>query len=269
MGAGSAEGSSSSSNQLNVDEMKQSLMQSVCPMVGVSRCFEANPAECKGMLDQGLLNLDFSQRRLNSRRLNSTLSQEMTELDAACKKEGVSTMAVPSSDKVTTVVTLRGIDYDKVMSDDTVKANIITSVKNQFLAKMPGYLESDLTVTLSKGSVKATVEIVPMPGADASALKDNVENGKAAITTGIVTDVQNMENVDSVLESGTNKDQIQGSMSESGTNNKNQTQGSMSNSSLIQSTTAPVQANAASGAPRVEVSMILILVFASAAVSVY
>merc|ERR1711881_250891 len=127
----------------------------------------------------------------------------MSELDAKCKEAGVATTAAASSEKVTTVVTLPGLDYDKVMSDDTVKANIITKVKNQFLAKMPGYLESDLTVTLSKGSVIATVDIVPMPGTDIAILNATVQEHKADIKTSIVDDVMNMENVDSIVESGT------------------------------------------------------------------
>lgn len=115
--------------------------------------------------------------------------------------------------KVTTVVTLKGLDYDKVMADTTVKNGIIATVKSKFLAKMPGYKESDLKVTLSKGSVKATVEIVPMPGADGASLKAIVEQSKNNVVAAIVADVKNMGSVDSVLESGATKDQIQASTS--------------------------------------------------------
>lgn len=235
----------------NVDtkELEQKMMLAVCPLVGMKPCFEANPTECKGMIDQGFSKVE-ARRRLNSSAAPS-LSHEFATLEADCKKAGVSTAPPATNEKVTTVVTLQGLDYDKVMADAAVKDGIIATVKSKFLANMPGYKESDLTVTLSKGSVKATVEIVPIPGANGASLKAAVEQSKENVAAAIIADVKNMANVDAVLESGTTKDQIQASAS---------------------SPTASGGAGGdttASGAHLVGVSMISVWLFASAAGSAY
>lgn len=247
-----------SSSKAEEDKHKKALLEGICPMVGMSRCFEANPTECKGMLDEGILKLTpSSSRRLESSSTptpsssTSAIGKEINELDAECKKSGVSTSVAETTEKVVTVVTLKGVDYDKVMADAAAKADIIAAVKKQFLARMKGYLESDLTVTLSKGSVKAEVEIKPMPGANADIVKATVEKDKDTIAAAVATDVKNMNNVDSVLEAGKSKDQIEASAS-----------------SPVASDSASTGKGSTSGASHAEFSMILVWFLASAANSV-
>merc|ERR1719158_2697291 len=104
------------SNQMDT-EMKKSMLEGMCPMVGMSRCFEANPTECKGMLDEGIVKLTpSSSRRLESSSTptpsssTSAIGKEINELDAECKKSGVSTSVAETTEKVVTVVTLKGVD---------------------------------------------------------------------------------------------------------------------------------------------------------------
>ena len=75
---------------------------------------------------------------------------------------GTSTTTITTTitaSEVSTVVTLTGLDFDKVVADEAVKAELVTSIKNAFLDSMTGYTKEDLIVVLTKGSVKATATI--------------------------------------------------------------------------------------------------------------
>merc|ERR1711988_9159 len=109
-------------------------MTAVCPMVGLAKCFEAHPTECAHV---------FDSMSMGSRRLTGDLNTEMAQLEQQCAAAGVST-TIAKENKVTTMLTLEGLDYAKVMADEAAKNEIIGSVKNRFLAKMSGYSASDL-----------------------------------------------------------------------------------------------------------------------------
>jgi len=103
---------------------------------------------------------------------------------------------------VSTVVTLIGLDFDKVAANATVKATLVTSIENAFLASMTGYTKDDFNVVLTKGSVKATVTITPKDGSDTAALKNLMTSKKAATESAVLTKVKAMPAVSSILENG-------------------------------------------------------------------
>jgi len=112
------------------------------------------------------------------------------------------TITTPSVLAVSTVVTLTGLDFDKVAANATVKATLVTNIKDAFLASMTGYTKDDLNVVLTKGSVKATVTITPKAGSDTAALKSLMTSQKVATESAVLTKVKAMPAVSSILENG-------------------------------------------------------------------
>jgi hypothetical protein len=213
MTAAMATGLSSVSSLKNLDDaaamqalaesMQQDMMKAICPMVGMGKCFQANPTECSSMLDSASTN-PMGGRRLTD---TATFDAELAKFEKECKDAGISTV-VQNPEQVKTTLTISGLDYDKVMANTNVKNDLISKVKKGFLDKMTGYVEGDLSVTLSKGSVKADVVIVPIPGATGASLQSVVNQEKDNIATAVVTDVKAMPAVDTVLESGATTDSL-------------------------------------------------------------
>jgi len=121
---------------------------------------------------------------------------------------GSKTGASKSGD-VVTMVTLIGLDFDKVNANATVKAALVTNIKDAFLANMTGYTKDDLTVVLTKGSVKATVAITPKNGSNTAALKTLMTSQKAATESAVLTKVKAMPAVSSLLENGKSLSDLQ------------------------------------------------------------
>jgi hypothetical protein len=103
---------------------------------------------------------------------------------------------------VSVVVTLKGLDFDKIQANTTVKTKLVDSIKQSFLDKLPGYTKQDLTVVLTRGSVVATVKITPKAGSDTTALKATVAAQKDTIAAAAVTSVKALSEVNQFLEAG-------------------------------------------------------------------
>lgn len=88
---------------------------------------------------------------------------------------------------------------------------------------MSGYTASDLLVTLSAGSVKATVTITPKTGDTADNVNAAITQEKDNIANDVLTDVKAMESVTTILEDGATVDSLSASASSpvtsSGTSN--------------------------------------------------
>jgi len=106
------------------------------------------------------------------------------------------------SKKVSTTVTMKGLDLDKC--NDAVKTKLKKKVIDSFLASLSGYKAEDLVVTLSKGSVKATVVITPKAGSDVAALKTVVKAQAVAVKAQVLAEVKKMPEVTSgtIFEKG-------------------------------------------------------------------
>jgi len=101
------------------------------------------------------------------------------------------------------MVTIKNLDYDKVIANVTTVTKMKTDIKLAFLESLPtGYTEAHLTVTLSKGSVKAQVVITPLQGSDTAALRSIVQSEKAAVERAVITKVKAIPNVAQLIEAG-------------------------------------------------------------------
>merc|ERR1711939_959548 len=87
------------------------------------------------------------------------------------------------------------------MNDTVAKAQLKTDIKTAVLANLTGYTADDITVTFSKGSVKATVEITPKAGSDAVTLKASVATSKSTMQSAVLQKVKDLPNVSNFLES--------------------------------------------------------------------
>lgn len=104
---------------------------------------------------------------------------------------------------VSTEVVIAGVDFDKVNDNATLKDALIDEVKDAFLANMTnGYTKQDIAVTLSRGSVKATVVITPKSDSDATALQSSIAAGRTDVSNTILAKVTDMAQDSDVLETG-------------------------------------------------------------------
>merc|ERR1719440_99178 len=102
------------------------------------------------------------------------------------------------------VMTLHHIDYDKVIADPTLKASIIDKVVQSYLEVLPqGYTEDHINVTLTNGSVKATVEVIPPEGVQTTDLQRTFAdvNVRNALEGKVLANVKTIQNLDTVMES--------------------------------------------------------------------
>jgi hypothetical protein len=99
---------------------------------------------------------------------------------------------------VSTVVTIEGVDFDKVEQDSAIKNKLVNTIKQGYLANLDGYTMDDLTVVLSKGSLKATVSITPKEGESSADLKKVVQTVKLKTESAVMYNVQGV-----IKDSGT------------------------------------------------------------------
>jgi hypothetical protein len=187
-------GESSSEEQLQKD-----LLQGMCPLVGVNQCFQANPTVCAAALSDAMGS--------STGTLAGMTFSTMDALEAQCLNHSVSTVVTSDAAPVTTQITLTGLDFAKVDVNATLKAAIIEKVKNQFATKLK-YPQDRFTVTLSSGSVKATVSVQPVPGAPSAALQTTMSAEKDVIASGVLSDVKTIPNIDTGLKDGVTTDSI-------------------------------------------------------------
>jgi len=118
------------------------------------------------------------------------------------------TTPVPAEKKVTTVVTLKNLDFDKVIKNSTVKGQLIQNIKHAFLKHLPAqYTLAHLIVSLSKGSVKAQVGITPLAGSPSTDLISSLQAKATHVQDSVITSVKEMPEVTNLLEAGkTTKD---------------------------------------------------------------
>merc|ERR1711924_271479 len=99
------------------------------------------------------------------------------------------------------------MDYDKVKTDPILIAAIVKNVKKSYLAVLPankGYTENHINVTLSKGSVKATVEIIPPDGVETGDLQRSFAdmNVRTQLEGKVIENIKTVENINNVMEAG-------------------------------------------------------------------
>jgi len=185
-------------------KLEKDMLGALCPMLGMQRCFDANPTECGKMAEKSTVNMATVDKKITTKQDKAA---QMAEAKATCKKAGVSTKGAAMA-KVTTVLTIKGLSFSKVSTNAAVKLELTTRIKAQFLKKMSGYKAEDLEVTFSSGSVKATVVITPLPGSSTAGLKTRIATNKDELAAAVVADVKSIPAVADVLESGTTVDKL-------------------------------------------------------------
>lgn len=104
---------------------------------------------------------------------------------------------------------MSGLNFDKVIQDPTVKADLIHNIKQAFLDNLPSsYTTEHLNVTLFRGSVKAKVDITPVSGSSTAELKSDLQPKQDLLKTAVSTKVKAMPKVLEILEDGANKEDL-------------------------------------------------------------
>lgn len=194
----------STPSQTQADAMKNDVMKAMCPFVGVARCFDTNPTKCKAMT-QGSTQQGLSMAMSG----NASLA----DLKGECDKAGISTAAAKLQ-AVTTEITIAGLDFTKVNSNTQFKNDLVSNIKTNLLTKMPGYVPDDISISLSAGSVKASVMIDPVPGSNPTQVQSTLNSAKTNVQSEVLTKVKSMSALSSVLKDGTTSDQLTVSMTE-------------------------------------------------------
>jgi hypothetical protein len=190
LAGGSSGATETEASKAQAKALEKDVLEGLCPLIGMKRCFDAYPTQCKDMLSGQTLS-----------------SMNASAMGPKCTSAGIKALVAPL---VSTAVTIKGLDYDKVVGDADMKAAIITKVKEAFLKLLSGYSMADLAVKLTKGSVVATVEVTPLPGASTESLLNIVKADPAAMATSVITAVQSMDDTKlaTMLEDGKTKDTI-------------------------------------------------------------
>jgi len=102
------------------------------------------------------------------------------------------------------VITISNLDYDTMQQSkhSSMKARLIDEVKKSVVSQLPSgkYTKSDIEVALSKGSIKATVKILPKTGETTASLKSAMTTKRAALATSVTSAVKAIGGIDAVLE---------------------------------------------------------------------
>lgn len=128
-------------------------------------------------------------------------------LKGQCDRAGIST-AAPKLNSVSTVLTISGLDFDKVNSNTQFKNELMSSLKANLLTKMPGYVSDDIRISLSPGSVKATIAVDPLPGSASTLVESTLNSAKTNVQSEVLAEVKSMPALSSVLQDGTTSDQL-------------------------------------------------------------
>merc|ERR1719162_2292265 len=100
-------------------------------------------------------------------------------------------------------LTIKGLDYEKLAADKTVKDKLVKDLTTLVLDNLPnGYKEEHVRIALSAGSVKATVQITPLPNVDAGELAAAVTEKKAGINEKALMVVKNLPSLSKFLGDG-------------------------------------------------------------------
>jgi hypothetical protein len=193
MGSMASRGSGGTSQSTQQDAMKADVMNAICPLAGMARCFSANPAQCNAVF-QG-------KNGIGGMGVIANVS-DPSAFKSECEQAGVS-VAAPTMQDVTMKMTIAGLDFAKVNGNTQFKNSLVSAIKAAVIAKLPGYMEEDISVVLTAGSVKAAVSIAPLPGSNAASLVDVANSARASIAEDIVTKVKALPEVTSTLKSGT------------------------------------------------------------------
>lgn len=186
------------------EQAKKDLLSGMCPLYGMNRCFLANPNQCSSAFMEGMSGLT---------EVEGMKISDAEDLKKVCDTNSISTEVTSVAAPVKTVLTLKGLDFSKVSASAELAAAIVDKVKKRVVAALTAYLESDITVVLSSGSVVATVSVQPVAGAPSSALETSLAAQTDAIAAGVTTDVKAVPNIESALTAGTSKEQITGTAS--------------------------------------------------------
>lgn len=93
----------------------------------------------------------------------------------------------------------------KVINNSTAKASLVSNIQLAFLGELgAGYNVQHIAVTLSRGSVKASVTITPLASStnEAAVLRASVLAKKANLNSAVTTQVKAMPEVSNLLEAG-------------------------------------------------------------------
>jgi len=100
-------------------------------------------------------------------------------------------------------LTMKGLDYEKLAADKTVKDGLVKDLTTLVLDNLPnGYKEEHVSIALSAGSVKVTVQITPLPNVDAEELAAAVTEKKAGINEKALLVVKNLPSLSKFLGDG-------------------------------------------------------------------
>jgi hypothetical protein len=180
-------------------EIEKAMMTAACPMVSVSRCFARYPTQCNSMLKGS----DAEQG------MNMIASgSNMTELAAKCTAQGISMKVAGVVRKISTSLKFKGLDYAKVDANPELKDSIIKKVKASFLQKMTGYQDSDVKVTLSAGSVVATIELTPLPGSSSEKTAEDIKSIMPTFKSESLSELKILPQVSTALTEGTSIEQL-------------------------------------------------------------
>lgn len=96
-----------------------------------------------------------------------------------------------------------GLDFDKVNANVAAKAQVKNDLMVSVLASLPnGYTKEHIAITLSRGSVKAQVEITPLSTSTASDLKTWVSAERTTMETTALLAVKALPGVAELMEPG-------------------------------------------------------------------
>jgi hypothetical protein len=188
-------GSNQGSTTPQPEAMKKQILTGMCPFAGLQRCFEANPTQC-GKMTSG------DQMKSGMGAIGLAGSTNLTALMTECGKMGISVASPAPPAKVSMMMKIAGLDYAKVISNAAIQKQLIDGIKAKFVAKMTGYRTEDFEVTLSAGSVRATVSVTPVPGSTAENLQKAMGSAKTSLADEILAEVKAMPNIASVTQDG-------------------------------------------------------------------
>lgn len=194
-------GSGGGSQSTQTGAVEQDMLKAMCPIVGMTRCFEANPTQCSHMT-QGSM-----QQGMGTVGIPTTGNASISDLRGKCDAASISTSSLKEQ-AVTSEITIAGLDFAKANSNTQSKDNLVSLIKSNILTKLPGYDASDIRVSLSAGSEKAFVTIDPLPGSTSALLASAVNSGIPEVSNSIIADVKAMPSVSSLMKDGSTKDQL-------------------------------------------------------------
>jgi hypothetical protein len=142
-----------------------------------------------------------------------------TKTTATTKPTTITTKATTATTKATTTtpastttteakvvratVKIANLNFTALQANATAMAQVKDDVTQTYLDQLPtGYTKSHVHVTLTAGSVVATVVITPLASSNAAALQTTVQSAASAVQTGVQTKVQSLPKIAEYVDSG-------------------------------------------------------------------